>query len=62
MVWFIDNFLEALSVFGQVAGNDPLSPLLLLVAAGILVVSVGVFGVLAVGGVVDWLFGDLFAA
>ena len=62
MVWLIDNLVEALSVFGQVAGNDPLSPLLLLVAAGILVVAVGIFGILAVGGVVDWLLGDTFAA
>lgn len=58
MVWLIDNLVEALSVFGQVALNDPISPLLLLTSAAILVVSVGIFGVLALGGVVDWLTGD----
>jgi hypothetical protein len=58
MVWLIDNLVEALSVFGSVATNDPLSPLLLLSAAAILVTAIGIFGVLAVGGVVDWLLGD----
>ena len=55
MVWLIEDALEALSLFVGVAGNDPLSPLLLLSAAAILAVSVGVFGILALGGIVGWL-------
>lgn len=55
MVWLIDNIVEAVSLFARVAGNDPISPLLLLSAAAILAVSVGIFGVLAVGGLADWL-------
>jgi hypothetical protein len=58
MVWLIDNLLEAISVFVTVATNDPLSPLLLLSAAAILVTAVGIFGVLAAGGLVDWALGD----
>lgn len=51
MVWVIDQVATALGLFGQVAGNDPVAPLLLLVAASIMAVSVGVFGFLAVGGI-----------
>lgn len=58
MVWLIDNLVETISVFLKVATNDPVSPLLLLSAAAILVVAIGVFGVLAMGGVVDWLAGE----
>lgn len=58
MVWLIDNLVETISVFLKVATNDPVSPLLLLSAAAILVVAIGVFGVLALGGVVDWLAGE----
>lgn len=54
MVWVIDNLVEALSVFGQAAGNDPVAPLLLLSALAILVIAVGVFGVLALGGILSW--------
>ncbi|MFB6095107.1 MAG: hypothetical protein ABEJ71_01475 [Halodesulfurarchaeum sp.] len=52
MVWLVDNIVEALRVFGQVAGNDPLSPLLLLFALGFLLTAVGVFGWLALGGII----------
>lgn len=58
MVWLIDNLVETIAVFLKVATNDPVSPLLLLSAAAILVVAIGVFGVLALGGVVDWLTGE----
>lgn len=55
MVWVIDQVATALKLFGQVAGNDPVAPLLLLVAAGILMVAVGVFGILAAGGIISLL-------
>ncbi|MFB6133185.1 MAG: hypothetical protein ABEJ44_07265 [Halanaeroarchaeum sp.] len=58
MVWIIDNLVEVLSLFAQVAGYDPVSPLLLLGSVGILTVALGVFGVLAVGGVLSALAGN----
>ena len=54
MVWVFDNLVDAISVFGQVAGNDPISLLLLLSSVVVLLVSVGVFGYLALGGVLSW--------
>jgi hypothetical protein len=54
MVWVIDNLVEVFSLFGQVASYDPVSPLLLLASALLLLVSVGVFGVLAAGGILSW--------
>lgn len=55
MVWLIDNLLEALGTFGSVAANDPVSPVLLLSSAAILLVSVGILGVLAFGGILSLL-------
>ncbi|MFB6070388.1 MAG: hypothetical protein ABEJ76_05130 [Halanaeroarchaeum sp.] len=58
MVWIIDNIVQAIGLFGQVATNDPVAPLLLLGAASIFVVAFAVFGVLAVGGVLAALAQD----
>jgi len=58
MVWFIDNLVEVITLFIGVAGNDPVSPLLLLGSIGILTVALGTFGVLAVGGVLSALAQD----
>ena len=58
MVWIIDNLIEVIVLFGQVATNDPAAPLLLLSALGILVVALGSFGVLALGGVLSALAGS----
>ncbi|AKH96923.1 hypothetical protein [Halanaeroarchaeum sulfurireducens] len=58
MVWIIDNLIEVIALFAQVATNDPASPLLLLSAAGILVFALGTFGVLAIGGVLSALAGS----
>ena len=54
MVWVIDNLVEVLSLFGQVASYDPVSPLLLLASVLLLVFSIGIFGVLAAGGILSW--------
>lgn len=58
MVWLIDNLVEIVTLFVQVAGNDPVAPLLLLGAAGVLTVALGSFGVLALGGVLSALAGS----
>ena len=58
MVWIIDNLVEVVTLFIQVAGNDPLSPLLLLGAIGVLTVALGSFGVLALGGIAAALSGS----
>ncbi|MFB6082225.1 MAG: hypothetical protein ABEJ67_05330 [Halanaeroarchaeum sp.] len=55
MVWIIDNLVEALSLFGQVATNDPVAPVLLLFSAGVLLTALSVFGVLSLGGILSAL-------
>ena len=50
MVWIIDNLVEVVSLFVQVAGNDPVAPLLLLISIGILGPALGFVGYLAAGG------------
>lgn len=58
MVWIIDNLVEVVTLFIGVAGNDPVSPLLLLGSIGILTVALGAFGVLALGSVLSLLSGS----
>jgi hypothetical protein len=58
MVWIIDNLVEVVTLFIEVAGNDPLAPLLLLGAIGVLTVALGSFGVLALGGIAAALTGS----
>lgn len=55
MVWIIENLVQALNLFAGVATNDPVAPLLLLVSAGVFVVALGTFGVLALGGILSAL-------
>ncbi|MFB6134082.1 MAG: hypothetical protein ABEJ55_03760 [Halanaeroarchaeum sp.] len=53
MVWIISDLVEVVSLFLDVATFDVASPLLLLFAVGILTVSIGAFGLLALGGVLS---------
>lgn len=53
MVWIISDLVEVVTLFLDVAMFDAVSPLLLLVSVGILAVSIGAFGVLALGGVLS---------
>lgn len=58
MVWIIDNLEMVINLFIGVAGNDPVAPLLLLASVGVLTVALGVFGVMAIGGVLSALAGN----
>ncbi|MFB6114288.1 MAG: hypothetical protein ABEJ58_09340 [Halodesulfurarchaeum sp.] len=55
MVWLVEQLVEVISLFGQVATNDPMAPLLLLVSAALMGTAMGVFGFLAFGGIVSAL-------
>lgn len=58
MVWIIDNLVETVNLFVGVAGNGYVEPILLLGSIGILTVALGVFGVLAIGGILSALSGS----
>ena len=57
MVWLVENVLTLLRLFGQVATNEPVAPLLLLVSASILVTAIAVVGYLAAGGALSVIQG-----
>jgi hypothetical protein len=53
MVWPVDDLTTLAELFGDVAGADPLSVLLLAVGAAVMAVTMGVATVLALGAVAD---------
>ena len=55
MVWVIDNLVTLGEQFAEVATADPLSVPLLVAGAAVMAVSVGGFGLLALGGLVNWV-------
>ena len=57
MVWLVENVLTLLRLFGQVATNEPVAPLLLLVSVSILVTAIGAVGYLAAGGALSVIQG-----
>lgn len=58
MVWILDNLDALARQFGDVAGNDPLSAVLLAVGALVLAFSSGLFGYLALRGLLAGLIPD----
>lgn len=53
----VDNLVEMTALFSDVAMGDGLAPLLILIGALLITVSMGVFGILTLGAV-----GNLFTA
>lgn len=47
----VENVIELLTLFGDVATGEALAPLLLVVGGLLVAVTLGAFGVMALGGV-----------
>lgn len=59
MVWLVDNVIELTRIFAtEVATSDPVSALLIAVGGAVTAGSLGLFGLLAVRGVVAALTRD----
>lgn len=58
MVWVIDNVVSMGDNLATAAATDPLSAILVVLGALLIVVSAGVFGALALGGLLSALVPD----
>lgn len=58
MVWIIQNIQDLIEIFTTVALSNPISFLLMLIGGLVLFFSITLFGILSMGGIIDFIIPD----